>query len=126
MLIVTDSPVRTLVALAATAPATSSILEMLTPWGDVGLVGALLSVVAYGVFAMASGRLIPVATHDRIVAARDAQLQQMTNLYEAERARGDLLAQQVSAGTEAARTSAAAMEALRGVVLPRETGGESP
>jgi hypothetical protein len=88
------------------------------PFADVGLLGVLSSVVAYGVFALATGRLMPSATHDRIVASRDAQLQQMKELYLAERARGDLLAQQSATLTEAARTSATAMDALRDAAAP--------
>jgi hypothetical protein len=85
---------------------------------DVGLVGALISVVSYGIYALVTGRLISSTLHDRIVAGRDAQLQQMKELYLAERARGDLLAQQAASLTEAAKTSASAMDALRGAATP--------
>ena len=119
----TGAAVRAAAAMVGVDPTSSSLLAAFLPWADVGVVGTLISLVAYGLFAMATGRLIPVATHERIVAARDAQLQQMTGLYESERARGDLLAQQATAGTEAARTSAAVMEALRDAVLPAGPGG---
>lgn len=90
----------------------------LVPVADIGLVGALTCVVVYGVYALVTGRLISATMHDRIVAARDAQLQQMRDLYEAERVRGDLLARQVASLTEAAQTSATAMDALRGAATP--------
>lgn len=107
----------------ATDPTAIGIVG-LVPWADVGLVGLLTSVIAAGLYGLISGRLIPVSTHDKIVAARDAQLAQMRELYEAERKRGDLLAGQVSVGTEAARTAATAMDALRLAALtPGEGDG---
>ncbi|MFE6305045.1 hypothetical protein [Nocardiopsis sp. NPDC057823] len=107
--------------LAAVDPTMTSLLGLI-PWADVGIAGALLAVVVYGLYLLATGRLIPAATHERIVAGRDEQLKQMRELYESERKRADLYATQAAAGTEAARTAAASLDALRTIVETPEEG----
>ncbi|WP_304455869.1 hypothetical protein [Nocardiopsis sp. YSL2] len=102
-------------------------LAAFLPFADIGLVGIFGSAVAYVLYALITGRLMPAATHDRIVASRDAQLQQMRELYLAERERGDLLAAQTASLTEAAKTSASAIDALRDVATsspPPEEGDD--
>lgn len=84
-------------------------LVELVPVLELGATG----LVSLGVVLIATGRLVPARTVDRIVAGRDRIIEQQAATIERQQAAIDAQQAQVGALVEQGQTSARALEALR-------------